>query len=208
MSDGANRRKILQALGVDVWLTRGAPALEEAAPAAQRLPQTGRNPAAAVAAELRAPAVEPELPGRPVVSADKQPAPAAPVRPFTVICLSKGDVLMLIEPADLRAGHRFAADVLSALSGIWGGSMTKLAFEWPQPGIANDAQSVRRALGAFVSKQVGDNGDGLTLIGGELVERLPGVPEGCVILPPIDALMTRGELKRALWEELAGRQQR
>lgn len=132
---------------------------------------------------------------------------APPVAPFMVICLSKGDALILIEPTDVKTGRRFAVDVLSAVSGIWGGSVAQLAFDWPQPGIANNEATVTRALGAFISKQVSDNGDGITLIGGELVKRLSEPPDGCVILPPIDALMTQGELKRTLWAELSSREQ-
>ena len=131
----------------------------------------------------------------------------APVAPFRVSCLTKGDVLLLVlsEGGESRAARRFALDLLSAASGIWGGEAAQLAFDWPQPGIENNAETQRKALGAFVAKQIGDHDGGLMLIGAEVVERLSETPAGALILAPLEALMTRGELKRELWREIESR---
>jgi len=67
-----------------------------------------------------------------------------------------------------------------------------------------------RALAAFVGKQIGDSGDSLVLVGGEVADRLASstLPESCLILPRFDALMTDGALKRALWQDVGSRRSR
>jgi hypothetical protein len=135
----------------------------------------------------------------------KAPESGPPVAPFSVVCFAKGDVLLLIEPGASRAAVRFAMDLLSAASGIWGGELDRLAFDWPQPGIENNPTTQSRALGAFVGKQIADRDPGLLLIGRDVAGRLEQPVDGCVLLPPLDALMTQGELKRALWAELKAR---
>jgi hypothetical protein len=122
-----------------------------------------------------------------------------------VVCLSKGDVVLLIEPGKSKAALRFASDLLSAASNVWGGNMDRLAFDWPQPGIENNAATQTRALGAFVDKQLGDRAPGLILLADEVAGRLETLPSGYLRLPPITLLMTQGEHKRALWEKLKER---
>lgn len=125
--------------------------------------------------------------------------------PFTVLCLAKEDSLLLIEPTDLRAGRRFGADLLAAVTGNWADAARQLLFEWPQAGIANDELSVSKALGAFVSRQLGESGVRMKLVGSEVLERLGTMPEECLVTAPTDQLMTDGELKRALWKEISRR---
>jgi hypothetical protein len=43
-------------------------------------------------------------------------------------------------------------------------------------------------------------------MGQEVADRLEHTPDDCLILPPLGALMTQGELKRELWARLTGRQ--
>ena len=95
--------------------------------------------------------------------------------PFTVLCLAKEDSLLLIEPTDLRAGRRFGADLLAAVTGNWADAARQLLFEWPQAGIANDELSVSKALGAFVSRQLGESGVRMKL--GTLMGELTPAPQ-------------------------------
>ncbi len=129
----------------------------------------------------------------------------AAVPPFSVVCLAKGDVLLLVEPGSSRAALRFALDLLSAASGIWGGELDQLNFDWPQPGIDDNAAACGRALSAFLGKQINDRDPALIIMGSEMAGRLEQVPEGSVLLPPFASLMTRGELKRELWTALQER---
>jgi len=138
----------------------------------------------------------------------EQKAPdAAGVPAFKVLSLLREGALLVVEPAEIRTGRRFAADLLAAVTGLWGGESRQLVFDWPQAGIENTRESMSRALAAFVNKQISDNEDGLTLIGAEVVDRLgqAPVPEDCLVLPPFEELMTRGELKRSLWKEIGRR---
>lgn len=188
--------RLLKEMGIDVWRPRRSEPSVRAA-AAPRLDASRAAPAPA-AAPAAATVPEPQVaPTRPVPS-------DPPVLPFTVLCLSKAGAVLLIETADPRAARRFAADLLAAATGAWGGETRLLAFEWPQPGIAPAADAVTRALGAFVGKQLADNDGALVLVGAEVLARLDSgiLPDGCLVLPPFDALMTDGSLKRTLWQNV------
>ncbi len=177
---------MLRQMGVDVWLARTGPA----------------DPLS----ELSVPRVSvPE--DLPVERPGPAPARAAgpAVAPFSVACLSKGPVLMLIELGPSKAARRFALDLLAAGSGMFGGESTQLAFDWPQPGVDNNAEAVRKALSAFLSKQIDDLDPSTLLIGREVADRLGQVPDGCILLAPLAELMVDGQKKRSLWTELEGR---
>lgn len=124
-----------------------------------------------------------------------------------MLSLSRDGAALLAQPADPKAARRFAADLLAAITGVWGGQCRQLIFEWPQAGIDASEESMAKALGAFVAKQVSDNDGGLTLIGAEVVDRLGRVPvpDECLVIPAIDELMINGEKKRALWQEIVRR---
>ncbi len=207
----ARKHATLREMGVDVWLLRRAEAAASAelsvpadaapsgGPAPEPVERHRRRLAKAPAEPARtpAPAVEAAPPTRPV---------GPPVPPFSVVCLSKGPVLMLVELEPAKAVRRFALDVLAASSGMFGGKSAQLAFDWPQPGIGNDERSMRKALGAFVAKQLGDQAPARVLISRPVAERLEQIPEGTILLAPLAELMVDGRQKRALWEELEGRQ--
>lgn len=200
-STRAGKRAMLRRMGVDVWLTRTGVREPSARPAAAKTSglaadnQTARKNAASKKAASR-------MSPSPDVTSTAEPA----VAPFSVACLSKGQVLMLIELGRSKAASRFALDVLAASSGQFGGEAVQLDFDWPQPGVDNNAGSARKALGAFVAKQVGDRAPALVLVGREVANRLEQVPDGSILLAPLAELMVDGDKKRALWAELEGRQ--
>jgi hypothetical protein len=183
-------------------LAEGVTARQAAAP--QEVPD--KKPGASMPGPAAGPAHNPA--DARIHPASSPPAPG--VRPFTVWCFSRPGALLLIETADPRAARRFAADLLAALTGIWGGETEQLRFEWPQPGLSPSEDSVTRALAAFVGKQVGDNGDALVLVGAEVADRLAAstLPESCLVLPRFDTLMTDGACKRALWQDVGSRRSR
>ncbi|MGE0625805.1 MAG: hypothetical protein AB7I04_14615 [Pseudomonadales bacterium] len=215
--------RLLNAMGIDVWHARRPAGPEpssrvevDASPAAHAHAQD-EAPARAARAVLEDARVAGARSGTSTAGAPARSVPeataarerpaASGVAPFSVLCLSKAGALLLIEPADPRAARRFAADLLAAATGVWGGETQQLRFEWPQPGIAPTADAVARALGAFVGKQLADSDGALVLVGAEVADRLaPGtLPADCLLLPPIDALMTDGSLKRALWQKVGSR---
>lgn len=203
MTDDAIR--LLNAMGIDVWYARAA--LGQAAPSSPDI--SPDIPTSTAVQEPAHPASSGSAPSVPERSPVRQPV-ATSVAPFTVLCLARDGAMLLIETADPRAARRFAADLLAAVTGVWGGETRQLRFEWPQPGIAPSADAVARALGAFVGKQLGDHEGALVLAGREVADRLaPGVlPADCVLLPPFDVLMTDGALKRTLWQDVGSRRSR
>ena len=112
---------------------------------------------------------------------------------------------MLVELGRSKAVRRFALDILAASSGVFGGESAQLSFDWPQPGVDNNPSSARKALGAFMSKQLSDQDPALVLIGREVAAHLEQTPAASIELPPLAELMVDGDLKRALWAELEGR---
>ena len=199
--------RLLREMGVDVWRVRRQ--ADDAGPAEAEIQPLTETETTAEADAVKAP-VQP-LPEPAVAPVRKAPDEGADtsttIEPFAVVCLSREGAVLLSQPSDLKAARRFGADLLAAVTGIWGGQSDQLVFEWPQPGIDASAESMSRALGAFVIKQVGDNADGLTLVSAEVVERLGRVPvpEECLVIPAIDELMTNGDLKRTLWQEIVRR---
>jgi hypothetical protein len=206
------RHAILRQMGVDVWLLRrradeALPGLS--APGGQVVAGAREQPTVqtdSVKAALKATAVGKGR-GLPPAETTSTPVRSAgrPVAPFSVFCLSKGPVLMLVELGPSKAARRFALDVLAASSGIYGGDTAQLAFEWPQPGVDNNPQTLKKALGAFVAKQLSDQAPSRVLIGQEVSARLEQIPDGSIELAPLAELMVDGERKRALWAELEGR---
>ena len=112
---------------------------------------------------------------------------------------------MLVEPGQSKAHLRFCLDVLAAASGEYGGGSAQVAFNWPQPGVENNQHNARKALGAFVAKQLSDQAPALVLVEGYTADRLETVPEQSLRLAPLSELMINGEQKRALWIDLEAR---
>ena len=205
-------------MGVDVWLPRTGPAeslaelsAEVMAPASRKDPVPNLpEPAVPVApGEARQPVAAAqtgrETIGNPPIGNAAGNEAGPPVAPFSVLCLSKGPALMLVEPGGSKAARRFCLDVLAAASGVYGGESGQVAFNWPQPGVQNDKRSAGRALGAFVAKQLGDRAPELVLIDTVSADRLESVPEGSLQLAPVAELMIDAAKKRGLWLELEGR---
>lgn len=200
-------------MGVDVWLPRTGPAeslaelsAEVVAPASRKDPVPNLpEPAVPVApGEARQPVAAAPT-GREATGNAAGNEAGPPVAPFSVLCLSKGPALMLVEPGGSKAARRFCLDVLAAASGVYGGESAQVAFNWPQPGVQNDKRSAGRALGAFVAKQLGDRAPELVLIDTVSADRLESVPEGSLQLAPVAELMIDAAKKRSLWLELEGR---
>jgi hypothetical protein len=190
-------------MGIDVWRLRGRVATDAGGRSSGTLDAVVRASEAKVGT---APDSRPSEPGPAAASEAAAGDTSSPVAPFTVLCLVRDQAQVLIEPTDLRAGRRFAADLLASATGVWGGESRALLFEWPHAGIENRSRAMTRALTAFIQRQLDEPERSLTLIGAEVIERLDLPPPGdLIVLPQIDELMRSSELKRALWVELAGR---
>ncbi len=183
--------QILSELGVTVWRLR----IDGRADETVLEPASNEHPAAGSADE--------ETVEEPVSAVSMIPA----VDAFRVLSLVSEGGLLLIQPTDVRAGRRFGAELLAGATGNWGKDCTQLIFSWPQQGIENTESSMRKALGAFVEKQVADAATDRVLITRETCERVDEnrLPEDALRLPGIDELMISGELKKSTWLEISKR---
>jgi hypothetical protein len=70
--------------------------------------------------------------------------------------------------------------------------------------VPTGADALRRALEAFVDKDLADHGASLLLCSEMLADQLPDRWPDCrrVIVPPLDRLGRDAALKRALWQTL------
>ena len=191
--------QILKEIGIDVWRLRPARGSELSMPSGK----PAEAPQAAAEARTEAPTVRPAQ-----TATSKRPdtttGPA--IAPFCVLSLLREGVLLLTESTDLRNARRFGSDLLAACSGVWGGESRQLIFEWPQPGLDSAGPAMSRALGAFVAKQLDDLGDGTVLMDANIAGRLEQPDHRCLVIPPLDELMTDGDKKRGVWQEIVRRQ--
>ncbi|MEM8766599.1 MAG: hypothetical protein AAGE43_04095 [Pseudomonadota bacterium] len=212
-------RKLLKAMGIEVYRLRHGDAAREPveqAPDQTPVKQALKDTLPPLAGSETAPASAPPSasPAPMTVPADAGPA----VAPFVVLCLRKAGGLVILE-ADATGGprqkaeRRFAVDLLAAATGAWGGDTEALVFSWPQAAIENTAVAQRKALRAFLAKQLSDAQATVVLMDEGLSARLPedgaffdGSADagGADVLsvPPLTALMSDGALKRALWQTL------
>lgn len=197
--------RLLKEMGIDVWRLRRDSA-------AATLPDAPTPVVRARAPAADAPDAVPDVPA-PAAAGVVSPVPeksvaraTRPLDAFEVLCLAGHGLVWIGRPADPRTGRRFGGDLLCAAAGRWSAGQTfeLITFSWPQPGVANTADLMRRALGAFVDKQCSDAADGRIMIGDEVLRELPRerLPERALRLPETDALMRDGEIKRRVWQAI------
>ncbi len=192
----AVRRQILSDMGIETWQLRAASA--GAAPE-----RAGQRPSAVTP--------QPVVTGEPAAA---QPAPApAPTRrrpAVSAISLAAPGVVLLVEGGISRRDHRLARDLLAAVTGDWRAKAVNRRFDWvSEQGDESAADTARRALWAFVQKDLEDHVARLLVCVAPLAERLPeGVPEDGIecrrlIVPALAALGHDAGAKRAVWQALA-----
>ena len=207
-------------MGIDVWRLRARAGTAEAdsAVVAARAARAvlGARDAEALPADPpgKRAAVRPgddpdrgERLGHPVLEGKEagRSAREAAVAPFAVLCLTRAGVRLIVLGDDNRSVRRFAADLLAAATGVWGGRSELIRFDWPQPGIDNTRTAQRRALTAFVERQLAESpDDGLCLVDSDVLNRVSQerLPTGYLVLPSLEELMSSAVLKRSVWESI------
>lgn len=204
-------------MGIDIWRLRGRPAAAEAnvqAAAVEtvtgpdiREDEAGRSGSSTNPAMGRRP-VHPAEDGRQRPPNRERPADGRPPRgpavaPFAVLSVAKAGARLIVCSEENRTVRRFAADLLAAATGVWGGRSRLLRFDWPQPGIENTQSTLERALTAFVERQLAESPDDeLCLVSSDVLDRVDQarLPEGFLVLPPVSELMSSAALKRSVWK--------
>ncbi len=210
----ARQLAYLQALGIDVWVRRGAAESERtarrpgtepraalAAPDAAHSPEqreTARQRNAATPA--RAGAAAPKEPSAALPHDAEVPAPrgtAAPVR-FVIQCFKLGQTLALIDEPLMRH-RRLLLDIARALDASGASERQDITFEWPQLNFGDASMAAAgAAFRAFLAAQTTAQTHWLAV--GSRVETLIGdAPRDAHVFLP-DALESLD--KRALWQEI------
>jgi hypothetical protein len=210
------RRKMLEDMGIDVWLLREAPVRS----AASETPPEPSVEVIEVAEAIAAPPAQPLSPHQPEPSA----APAAPAAPariqtgqseqpvqeespggsLSVTCFVSEFVVMLIDNAEPGVSRRLCADLLAAVTGNWStgpnaARTSQIPFTWP----AGRARAEGwRAFNAFADRQLGETEVRVVMCSAELADRLPELPTGCrmLVLPEFSELGV--DTKRSLWRRI------
>jgi hypothetical protein len=176
----ATRRQILADMGITRWRLR--------------------------AAQARGP--------REVDLASVRESPAAPVADqgrWSVLSLALGDAVLLVDGESSRRDLRLAQDVLAAATGDWRKRPAARRFHWPPDvaggGVQPAADAGRRALNAFVDKDLGDHAARLLVCTEPLAPRLEESWPGCrrLVIPALDVLGREAAAKRSLWRILGER---
>ncbi len=205
----ATRRQILSDMGIVVWRLRASEPLPvreaAAAPAGGPAPDAGSRQSS----PAPAPRSTPDARRPPVPPPTRRPVPptAAEVRPWSAVSLAVPGVVLLGDGAGSRRDLRLARDILAAATGDWRAKPVRRRFAWPD-GLTHDAVTAadggRRALNAFVGKDLEDHQARLLLCVEPLASLLPPQPSQCrlLIIPRLAALAHDVSAKRALWQAL------
>ncbi len=138
------------------------------------------------------------------MSAAEEPA----ADPFSVLSLVSGDTLVLVDGSASRRDQRLAMDVLGAASGDGAGKPVSRRFHWPPAeggiGIHAGAGAARRALAAFVDKDLADHAVRRVLYTPDVAARWPADSTGVtrIELPALASLGQDPAAKRDLWRRL------
>jgi hypothetical protein len=220
--DAAARRQILGDLGIVPWQLRAVPGDEaasrgrsEAGPAREPVsrqhaagsaPRTAEQPPDASADVVAPPSGADGPRQRP--DAEPRPIEQAVDEAFSVLSLVSGDALMLVDGTASRRDLRLAMDVLAAAGGDLAGRPLSRKFEWPPSGDgigfhAGEA-AARRALAAFVDKDVADHGVRRVLRTPEVAARWTAEATDVALMdmPSLSALGQDPVAKRELWRRL------
>ncbi|MFW6092477.1 MAG: hypothetical protein ACODAC_00795 [Pseudomonadota bacterium] len=219
MRDAA-RRQILSDMGIDIWWARGARSLPPDPDAAGPVADSAEPPPAEDSARgaqaleaLKAatapePAAVPDTPPRPPAAVDPGPEPGPAPEPVSAISMAVPGAVMLIEDQPSKLETRLARDVLAAASGNWRARPAHRRFAWPpevgDARLHGGPEAGRRALAAFVGKDVSDHAAGLVLCSEALAELLPEQGPGWVrvVVPALGDLGADADAKRALWRDI------
>jgi len=163
-------------------------------------PGAASSSAAAIAANEQPPSFQKPAES-PVTSAEPDIGQAR------VLSLHSAGLLLLADVAQVRSARRLVKDLLQAGTGDWSGKPAQTVFAWPPEQTSAAGISGRRALLAFVDKQLDDLGSpGALIVCERVLEMLPGLVDSVtrrgvryLSAPRLQELMQNGEAKRDLW---------
>lgn len=182
----ATRAQILNDMGITLWRLRGT----EPAPLVG--PRQPREDAPESAAADTA------------AAAEAPPVPTSSSQAWSVLSIALPGTVLLLDAGASRRDLRLARDLVAAASGDWRARPVRRRFDWPprvSGAVTRADDDGRRALNAFVGKDLDDHGARLLICTGTYLALLPESLPGCrlVACPTLDVVGRDTEAKRALW---------
>ena len=199
------RRRLLNAMGIDVWYPRVAG--DSTAADVRTAGEAGARTEAATApaAVTASGATDGKSPATGVTRTEAASLPpagatAAPrdATPFAVVALGVPGALLVVPAFSGRGEATLARDLVRAARRNWTAEVAEARFDWPQPGVSGKSTP---ALAAFVEKQAEDFKAELMLVSESASRYLGDFPVELVRVPDMASLAEpRNKLK--LWRQL------
>lgn len=216
------RRQILQLMGIDVWVQRrerdAEPVSVQADQAQETVPVAAGRSSPASTAELKRdlqqvtqPAAKSGSPVSPEPASVTNQQPAADIFPACqILAVRQADVLVLADMAQQTLARRLGRDLVASTTRQWQKRPAETLFDWQPEQLSGMTVDGRRALLAFVSRQLDELDAGSLIIADVLVqERLPELADLIVNragrfcpVPSLDQLANDAGAKRDLWAQL------
>jgi hypothetical protein len=203
-------------MGIDVWVERSADA---AVPVSAEEEATKAEPAAAVAAQPRNTApteqVRKALDQAPARSPSESSAvsTAAVADDFPacrILALRQGNLLLLTEMASQPLARRLGRDLLVSMTASKPMKLVETLFDWPPEQASGVVLNGRRALTAFIGRQLDDLDATSTVVACvEVQRRMPELAEllaqrrlTYLVIASLSELALSADAKRTLWAQL------
>jgi len=125
-----------------------------------------------------------------------------------ILSLRLPGALLLCEADEPALARRLGRDLLASTSGGSVATPEETLFEWDPRAVGSAAVNGRRALAAFVRRQLDELGAGTLLASAQVTSRVPdlegeaGSAVRLLRIPDLPTLLDQPEAKRALWQRI------
>ena len=203
------RRKALEAMGIDVYVSRFD--LPGAAPAVRQRVESSNPPVVpAHSSETGALAVETATGGNKTPAST--PATSAPVREpseavrFSMLLASAGPFLWIEQLSDgLIRQDQLALINAMARAISPQASIRQQQFDWPMRGgsaVASDAESAKQALQGLIQRMAREVNAKRVVVMGTCPFLSDRIAQSAVVIPSTIAMLSNASLKREAWQAL------
>lgn len=179
----------------------------------QSLKASSARPSSASQASAPAsPAVRSSAAESPPAATENQEAAAQPddLPACRILCLAGAGRLLLADAHDLKATRRLGRDLLAAMSGNWQSQPMETLFDWPPQQAPGVSVSGKKALAAFIARQLDELSEGGVIVAcagvGKLLPELAGEAasrkQRIVETERLTDLASDTDAKRRLWTQI------
>ena len=146
-----------------------------------------------------------------VASGGQEAAPQSDDLPACrILCLAGSGRLLLADAHDLKAARRLGRDLLAAMSGNWQSQPMETLFDWPPQQAPGVSVSGKKALAAFIARQLDELSEDGVIVAcagvGKLLPELAGDvarrKQRIVETEQLTELASDTDAKRRLWTQI------